>query len=140
METLFILSNLLVLPFWFLMMLLPGWHWTQRIMRSLWVVVPTAALYTLLLFSQLASASAALMNPTLGGIAALLGQPAGATVAWVHLLTFDLFAGRWAYLDGRERGYTPWLMSPILFFILMTGPLGFLLYLTVRTVRPAASS
>jgi hypothetical protein len=40
--------------------------------------------------------------------------------------------GRWAYLDSRQRGITAWLASPILFLILMVGPLGLLLYLTVR--------
>ena len=37
MTLLFRLSNLLVMPFWGLMILLPRWRWTQRIMRSSWV-------------------------------------------------------------------------------------------------------
>jgi hypothetical protein len=132
METIFTLSNLLVLPFWFLMIALPRWPWTQRIMASPWVVAPPAVLYVLLLFSQLGPTSQAALTPTLATIAGLLGQPAGATVAWAHFVTFDLFAGRWAYLDGRERAISPWLMAPLLFLILMVGPLGLLLYLIVR--------
>jgi hypothetical protein len=102
METLFNLSNLWIMPFW------------------------------LLLISQVGTDAGSLLNPTLAGIAALLGTPAGATVGWVHFLAFDLFVGRWAYLDSRERKISAWLVSPTLFFILMTGPLGLLLYLTVR--------
>jgi hypothetical protein len=69
-------------------------------------------------------------RPTL---AEALGQPTGATIAWAHFLAFDLFVGRWAYLDSREKGITAWVASPLLFFILMVGPLGFLLYLLGRT-------
>jgi len=68
-------------------------------------------------------------------VAALLGVPAGATVAWLHFLAFDLFVGRWIYLDGRERGITSWVMAPVLFLTLMLGPCGFLLYLIARYGR-----
>jgi hypothetical protein len=40
--------------------------------------------------------------------------------------------GRWVYLDGRSRSISIWIISPILFFVLMLGPIGFLLYLAVR--------
>jgi hypothetical protein len=34
MDFIFRLSNVLVLPYWALVILLPGWRWTARIMRS----------------------------------------------------------------------------------------------------------
>ena len=132
METIFPLSNLFVLPFWALMIFLPDWRWTQRIMRTLWPVVVLAGVYTVLLLTQIGGAAGSLLNPTLDGIAGLLGTPAGAAVGWVHFLAFDLFVGRWAYLDSRERGISAWLVSPTLFFVFMAGPLGLLLYLAVR--------
>ena len=132
METIFTLSNLFVLPFWALMIFLPHWRWTQRIMRTLWPVVVLAGVYTVLLLTQIGGAAGSLLNPTLDGIAGLLGTPAGAAVGWVHFLAFDLFVGRWAYLDSRERGISAWLVSPTLFFVFMAGPFGLLLYLAVR--------
>ena len=132
METIFTLSNLFVLPFWALMIFLPHWRWTQRIMRTLWPVVVLAVVYAVLLLTQIGGVAGSLLNPTLAGIAGLLGTPAGAAVGWVHFLAFDLFVGRWAYLDSRERGISAWLVSPTLFFVFMAGPLGLLLYLAVR--------
>ncbi len=134
METLFSLSNLFVMPFWLLMIVLPHWRWTQRIMATLWPVGLLAALYTVLLLTQVGGDAAGLRSPTAAGIASLLSTPAGATVAWVHFLAFDLFVGRWAYLDSRARGVSAWLVSPSLFFVLMAGPLGLLLYLLVRAL------
>jgi hypothetical protein len=131
METIFQLSNLLVMPFWLLMILLPHWQWTRRILTSPWVVAPAAFLYAVLVIPALATLLPQLANPQLGAIAALLSTPQGATIAWIHFLAFDLFVGRWAYLDSRQRGITAWLVSPSLLLILLVGPLGLLLYLFV---------
>lgn len=132
METIFQLSSLLVMPFWLLIIFLPHWQWTKRIMASAWVVGPAALLYALLVIPSLGILLPQLANPQLDTIASLLGTPAGATIAWVHFLAFDLFVGRWAYLDSRQRGTSAWIVSPLLFLILMVGPLGLLLYLFVR--------
>lgn len=136
METIFNLNNLVIMPFWLLMIALPHWRWTQRIMATLWPIVVLALIYAVLLLSQVGGSASSLLNPTLAGIAGLLGTPAGAVAGWAHFLAFDLFVGRWAYLDSRERGISAWLVSPTLFFILTAGPLGLLLYLAVRWLAP----
>lgn len=137
MAQVFSASFLLVAPFWFLMVFSPGWRWTARIIRSPWIAAPAALLYTVLVLPQFISVLGAVAQPELAGIMALLGTPAGATIGWVHFLAFDLFVGRWIYLDSRECGLSPWLVGPILIFTLMLAPMGFLLYLLVRNVRAA---
>jgi len=106
-------------------------------------VVPAllALLYAALVLPRVGALLPLLARPELGAIAALLGTPEGATIGWVHFLAFDLFVGRWAYLDSRERGLSPWAMAPVLLLILMFGPLGLLAYLALRAVSgrsPAA--
>lgn len=133
-DQLFQLSNLLVMPFWALMILLPFWNWTKRIVSSPWIAAPAALLYAALVLPQIGGLLAELANPQLPQIAALLGTPVGATIGWAHFLAFDLFVGRWVYLDSRERHISAWLVSPILFCVLMFGPLGLLLYLLVRLI------
>jgi len=138
MREIFRVSNLLVLPFWALMILLPRWRWTTRIMRSPFVSAMPAALYAALVLPRLGGIWPAISEPTLGGVAALLGSPAGAAIAWAHFLAFDLFVGRWIYLDSQERGVSGWLVAPVLFLTLMLGPAGFLLYLMLRSLRAPA--
>ena len=132
MATLFDASFLLVAPFWLLMIALPGWRVTQRVIASPWIAAPAAALYVALVVPGLPGVLAAVSSPSLEAIAPMLGTPEGATVAWVHFLAFDLFVGRWVYLDARERGVSPWVASPLLFATLMVGPAGLLAYLVVR--------
>lgn len=133
METIFSLSSLTVLPFWALMFLLPHWGWTLRIMHSPLVILPPALIYAALVLPRFGEVFSEVTDPTLPVIAAVLGSPAGATIAWAHFLAFDLFVGRWAYLDSRKLGLNAWLVSPVLFLTLMLGPLGFLLYLALRS-------
>jgi hypothetical protein len=135
METLFKISNLTILPFWALMIFLPRWRVTKWLIGAPLVCAAPAALYAALVIPRFAEVWQAVSNPELSGIVALLGSPVGATIAWLHFLAFDLFVGRWIYLDGRERGITSWVMAPALFLTLMMGPCGFLLYLIARRAR-----
>ncbi len=130
--TMFQLANLWIMPFWLLMILLPHWRWTRRIISSWWIVLPLALLYAGLALPQLSTLLPVLASPTLESVAALLGMLPGAALGWIHFLAFDLFVGRWIYLDSRERAITAWLVSPCLFLTLMVGPVGLLLYWAVR--------
>lgn len=133
MSGVFTASFLLVAPFWLLMLFSPGWRRTAQIVRSPWIAAPAALLYTALVLPQLPSVLSAVVNPDLAAVMALLGTPVGTTLAWVHFLAFDLFVGRWVYLDSRERGFSPWLVSPLLLVVLLLAPAGLLLYLLVCT-------
>ena len=134
MENLFKISGLFVLPFWLLMIVAPYWRVTMRIIKSPFVIIAPVIAYVILVLPQIGTLLPKVMGPKLPEISALLGTPEGATIAWMHFLAFDLFVGRWAYLDNRDRGISAWLMAPILFFILMLGPFGFLLYMIVRLI------
>jgi hypothetical protein len=140
MEQFFALGNAVVLPFWALAIFAPGWCWTERALRSPWIAAPPALLYAALILPRLDAAFALLLapgGPQLADIAAGLGTPEGAALAWLHLVAFDLFAGRWIYLDARERGAPWWLGSPALALTFLFGPLGLLSYLALRGLRPA---
>lgn len=126
------------IPFWFLMIFLPFWKWTARIMRSPWVAMVPAVVYVVLVVPNAGPIFAAVSSPSLEGITELLGTPLGATVAWAHFLAFDLLVGRWIYLDSRTRGIPWWAVSPCLFFTLMLGPVGWTAYLVLRAGVEAA--
>ncbi len=135
-ETLFSVASLLVVPFWALMILAPGWGWTRRVVGSPWIAAPLAVPYGLLVLPRVGEVFAAFDSAA--GVAGLLGIPWGATVAWLHFLAFDLFVGRWVYLDGRERGIHPLAMAPVLLLTFLLGPLGFLAYLVLARLWPPA--
>ena len=122
------------------MIFVPRWRLTGRLLRSPLAVVPPALLYAVLIWPRLAEHVPTLLRPELHAVAGLLGSPAGATLGWTHFLAFDLFVGRWIYLDGRRRGLSAWLASPVLFLTLLLGPLGLLLHLGLRGILGRADS
>jgi Domain of unknown function (DUF4281) len=71
MSMFFRASNILVLPFWALMILLPRWRWTTRIMKSPLISAAPAALYAALVLPRLGEIWPAVSQPTLSGVAAL---------------------------------------------------------------------
>jgi Domain of unknown function (DUF4281) len=69
---------------------------------------------------------------TLAGVQALFDSQGGATIGWIHYLAFDLFVGIWAARNADRRGINRIVQVPVLFFILMAGPLGLVFYLVLK--------
>jgi hypothetical protein len=133
MEQIFLLSNLVVLPFWGIMIVAPRWAVGHRIMRSVLVFLPLTVLYSWLVLPMLPGLLPALARPELRVITTLLADPTGATVAWIHFLAFDLFVGRWQYHDALHHQLPSWLVRITLLCTFMAGPFGLLLYIVVRS-------
>ncbi|HBB33387.1 MAG TPA: DUF4281 domain-containing protein, partial [Cyanobacteria bacterium UBA9273] len=98
---LFNIANIFVLPFWVLMILLPNWGVTRRVMESYLPFVALALLYLYLFVNSITPESAAaLSNPQLADIAQFFGNENIAATGWIHFLVMDLFVGRWIYWEG----------------------------------------
>jgi hypothetical protein len=130
---LFTLTFAVAAPFWAMMILLPRWSWTVRIIRSPLIVAPVLVIYAMLVLPAFGEVLPVVMSPTLDGVRDLLGTASGAAAAWAHMIAFDLFVGRWAWLDGRERNVPALVMAPVLVLTILLGPLGLAAYLAVRT-------
>lgn len=137
--TAFELSNVVVLPFWALMVFAPTWSMTRRIIASPWIVAPPALIYLVTLLPVATLVLPEVIIPVQARIASLLGTPTGVTLAWAHFVTFDLFVGRWIHCDSRSRLYSAWWVSPVLVVTLLAGPVGLLIYLVARTAIGGAN-
>lgn len=135
-ESLFALAFPVAVPFWALMIFVPGWSWTRRIISSPLIVVPPLLVYVALLVPQFAAFAAPVVSADLPGLTAVLGTSAGAAAIWAHAIGFDLFVGRWMYLDARERGVHPLVMAPVFVLTILLSPLGLLTYLLLRAAVP----
>ncbi len=128
MNALFQGSAIAVLPFWFAMIVFPRAGWTQRMVATPWIILPPVACYLLLGMPHVGQFLGAFGQPSPESLAALMGEPWAASMFWAYAGAFDLFVGRWMFLDARERGIGPLWVSPVLFVTIFFGPLGFLLY------------
>ena len=73
------------------------------------------------------------------GIRALFMSDGGIVLGWTHYLAFDLFVGLWVANDADNKGFGRLVQLPILFCILMAGPIGLLIWLAVRERRARRS-
>lgn len=130
-ELLFYACNYGVLIAWVLLAIAPRWAGTQRLVHSGFVPVLFGAAYALILFTDRAG------NPdgsflTLPGVVAIFESPQTVAAAWIHYLVFDLFVGAWEVRDAQRLGIPHAAVVPCLFFTLMFGPVGLLVYLALR--------
>jgi hypothetical protein len=138
MEMIFRFVNAYPMPLWLAMMLAPK-HWlTKRAARSSSVFGLAAVNYLLALFMGVRSGTSQYQGlpdfTSLDGISAGLSTREGALGAWSHMLALDLFTGAWIYRQCRRLNAPAWVRVPALFFTLMTGPFGLLLFLIWRLI------
>jgi hypothetical protein len=135
-ETLFSIANATALVGWIILALAPLRR-PLAIAAARVIGVALAVAYTVLLggvILTLGEAGRELDFSSLEGVTRAFAQPEGVLVGWVHYLAFDLWVGAWATEHAGKRGLPHWALLPCLFFILMAGPFGLLLYLAARTL------
>ncbi|MFS8101881.1 DUF4281 domain-containing protein [Lentzea alba] len=137
--TLFDLTFLLAAPFWALMIFVPKWSWTQRIAESYLIILPVVAIYVALMIPTLPELIPLVTRPELPALAEFMSTDVGATLVWAHMLAWDLFVGRWMYLEGRRLNIHPLVMAPVLVITILLAPVGLPLFLIVRKVCDATN-
>jgi Domain of unknown function (DUF4281) len=136
LNTIFNLANLYVLPFWLIMIILPKWSITNKIMSSYLPFIPLAGLYIYLFFTGLDAESIELFsNPNLSltDLAKLFSLEKFTLTGWVHFLVMDLFVGRYIYLDGQSKSV--WTIHS-LGLCLFAGPMGLLSHILTSFIQP----
>ncbi|ACB52952.1 conserved hypothetical protein [Crocosphaera subtropica ATCC 51142] len=138
LSLLFNIANIYALPFWLLMVILPKWGVTEKIMSSYLPFVPLAILYIYLFFGSLDPDSIeAFSNPTLPVLAQLFSKEPVMLTGWIHFIILDLFTGRYVYLQGREKGIFT-VHSLILCFL--AGPIGLLSHIVTFWIQSKMSN
>ena len=134
-DLVFTVCNYGVIPAWLLLAFAPGWAGTQRIVHALWIPCLLGLVYLLTFLVSPGPQPEGGGFGSLAGVMALFTSPYAVLVGWVHYLAFDLFVGAWEVRDAQRRGIPHLWVLPCLFFTLMLGPIGLLLYLTLRYAR-----
>jgi hypothetical protein len=133
-ENVFSLINLAVLPAWLLLALLPKAGVTRTVVHSGLYPLLLGAFYTVTLVMAFGFGFGAEGGGfgTAAGVSQIFSHPHGILVGWSHYLVFDLFVGAWIARDAQRRSFPHLVLVPCLFFTLMLGPVGLLMYFLLR--------
>ncbi len=130
-DQIFAIANPLAVLCWFLLALLPNRRWVTEAGTGVIVPGTFAIAYTAIAIIVMPRASGNFS--TLAGVSSLFANPWLLLAGWLHYLAFDLLIGTWEARDSIAHGVPRWLLIPCLFLTLMFGPMGWLLYMTIRT-------
>lgn len=143
MDKFFQYVNSFPMPVWLAMMFAPNHPLTERASRSSAIFGISALHYVLAILAamrqdQEAEGQVNVDFMSLEGVRRGLATRQGAMAGWAHMLALDLFTGAWIFRQCRRLNAPGWVRIGALFFTLMTGPFGLLLFLLWRALGAGA--
>lgn len=130
----FTLSNYMVFPMWFLMIVLPKWKATRFLIDFKVIPVLLAILYAIYIIKSMLIGPAMDFG-SLQSVMKLFTVENAVLAGWLHYLVFDILVGMWMLNENKTLKIHPVLMAPCLIGTFMIGPVGFLIYLSVRAFK-----
>ncbi|KAL6077655.1 hypothetical protein QOT17_002124 [Balamuthia mandrillaris] len=115
---------------WFAMIFLPRWEYTYKLLEGPLVLLPHLAFYVFLFVPQLPQQLSGLLANAFsveGALQVVLGgltATASPALLALHVLTFNLFVGKWVWLRRRGDNLSDLFCSLVLLSIMVGGPLG----------------
>ena len=131
-ETLFAICSWLAVLGWLLLIFLPRWKWSARIIAGGLIPVLLGLVYVSLIATHFGESGGGFGS--LAQVSQLFRNPYNLLAGWVHYLAFDLFIGSWEVRDAERLRIHHLLVVPCLLLTFMLGPIGLLLYLVLRSV------
>lgn len=132
-ESLFSLAGMAVLPGWLLLIFLPRWKMSARLISGVVIPLLLAMLYAWLVVAWIGSSDGGFGS--LAEVRLLFENDYLLLAGWVHYLAFDLFIGSWEVRDSARAGVHHLAVVPCLLLTFLFGPVGLLVYLVIRTAR-----
>jgi hypothetical protein len=136
--TVFSIANMIALPMWLLLILLPNWKITRFLIDFKVIPLLLSGIYALYIF-QAMQTGGGMDFGSLASVMALFTEENAVLAGWVHYLAFDLLVGMWMVDQNKSIGIPQLLMVPVLLGTFMLGPLGFLLFMVIKKIRTSQS-
>lgn len=130
----FSIANMLVMPMWLLMIIFPKWKLTSFLVDFKVIPIILAIVYAIYIIISMRSGGGMDFG-SLQSVMELFTKEDAVLAGWIHYLAFDLLIGMWMLRQNQKAQIHQLLMAPCLFFTFMLGPVGFLLFIIIRTLK-----
>ncbi|WP_422859951.1 ABA4-like family protein [Flagellimonas sp. S174] len=131
-------ANMMAMPMWLLLIILPKWKVTRFLIDYKVIPLVLSLFYAFYIGLHIQS-GAGLDFGSLSAVMSLFTLEDAVMAGWVHYLAFDLLIGMWMINQNRTLGIHQLLMAPCLFATFMLGPVGFLLFTILKTIKTSRS-
>ena len=129
-EQIFRLCGMLATAGWLLLVFVPRWRWTARLVCPVVIPLILALVYLWLVATTFGRTPGGFGS--LAEVSLLFQSPRALLAGWIHYLAFDLFVGSWEVRDAQRVGVRHLFVVPCLVLTFLFGPVGLLLYFILR--------
>lgn len=132
-SSIFSLGNSVILLGWIILIFFPTWKHSQVfIMNGL--IVLYSVVYAFLILKDIGDFNPASFS-TLANVKALFQNDNAVAAGWFHYLAFDLFVGAYIVRKSISLGISRWLYTLALPFTFMFGPMGYLIFFIIKSLK-----
>jgi hypothetical protein len=134
----FSLVNMLAMLMWIFMIIAPKWKVTRFLIDFKVVPIALAGIYAIYILKAV-QIGGMMDFGSLTSVMALFTEENAVLSGWVHYLVFDLLIGMWMLDQNKKLNINQFILAPCLLFTFMMGPIGFLLFTIVKTIKQKQS-
>ena len=135
-ESVYIWTNLGVLPFWLMLIFTPNSKITQIFINSVILPLILAAAYCYIIYQAILLGEATFdifkLYLSLDNLYTIFATESFLLVFWLHFLAINLFLGSWISRDGIKYSIPLRFVSISLILVYFTGPVGLVFYWIIR--------
>ena len=134
----FSIANMIAIPMWVLMLFFSKWKVTRFLIDFKVIPLTLAFMYAIYIF-QAIQTSGMMDFGSLTSVITLFTEENAVLAGWIHYLAFDLIVGMLVLDQNKELKINQLVMAPCLFLTFMLGPIGFLLFMIIKTIKKKQS-
>ena len=135
-ETLYMWTNLGVLPFWFILIVFPQSHLSRIFVTSIFPFFILSGVYIFILYKSYLIGYDFDGNFSLylglNELSRLFEDHLYIMIFWTHFIAINLFIGGWIVKDSQKFSINKVLMAVPLIVTYLIGPIGLFLYWIIR--------
>ena len=136
LENIYLWTNFGVLPFWFLLVIIPNSKITQLFVNSIILPLILAITYVYVFYLAILLDEPIFdvlkLYLSLDNLYTIFATENFLLAFWIHFLALNLFLGSWVSRDGIKYNIPKKLVAIPLITVYFTGPLGLVLYWMFR--------
>ena len=135
-ENIYFWSNLSLIPFWLMLLIVPNSRFTQFFINSIILPLILSATYIFVIYQSILLDESILdlieLYLGLDNLYTIFATESFLLIFWLHFLALNLFLGSWISRDGVKYNISRVITFFPLILVYFTGPLGLVLYWFVR--------
>ena len=135
-ENIYLWTNFSVLPFWFMLIIVPNSKFTQFFVNSIILPLILSTIYIYIIYQTILLDEPIFhvlkLYLSFDNLYTVFATENILLIFWLHFLALNLFLGSWISRDGVKYNMSRGLVSVPLILVYFTGPLGLVLYWIIR--------